>query len=388
MKPLLIVGASARAAAASAVRAGFEPWCADLFVDADLRAMVPDSVRCPIEQYPVGLERILRSGPPGPWIYTGGLENHPKLIRKMAATRPLWGNGPAALRACRNPFNIEHLLRQASLPALRVLATGAAVPAGGRWLRKPLRGSAGQGIAFADAGTTVLSKSEYLQEFVEGSPMSAVFVRARGATTLLGVTEQLIGVEWLHAPPFRYCGNVGPVDVSESLRHELLLTGQTLGDRCGLLGFYGIDFVLHDGRPWVVEVNPRYPASVEVLELGLGLASLVDHRMAFDPSAAATPSAHPDRRTVAKAIVYAPRRVEMPRQSIVELIDAFGRLGAPVATTVSCADVPHPGDVIAANWPILTLLAEGPDCGLCVSVLEQAAHRLVDTIVPRTDGSE
>ncbi len=32
---LLIFGASARAAAFSALRAGLQPWCADLFADAD-----------------------------------------------------------------------------------------------------------------------------------------------------------------------------------------------------------------------------------------------------------------------------------------------------------------------------------------------------------------
>jgi len=32
---VLIVGASARAAAFSALRAGLRPWCADLFADLD-----------------------------------------------------------------------------------------------------------------------------------------------------------------------------------------------------------------------------------------------------------------------------------------------------------------------------------------------------------------
>ena len=38
---LLLFGASVRAAAFSALRAGLRPWCADLFGDADLQARCP-----------------------------------------------------------------------------------------------------------------------------------------------------------------------------------------------------------------------------------------------------------------------------------------------------------------------------------------------------------
>src|SRR5262245_689082 len=102
---LLILGASARAAAGSAIRAGFSPWCADLFADADLRRMA-SVVRCPIENYPAGFIEILRAAPDAPWIYTGALENHPNLIRRLSQLRPLWGNGASALRSARSPVII------------------------------------------------------------------------------------------------------------------------------------------------------------------------------------------------------------------------------------------------------------------------------------------
>jgi hypothetical protein len=129
---LLIVGASARAAAQSAIRAGYQPWCADLFADSDLRAIVPDARRCPADQYPNGLANLIREAPEAPWIYTGGLENHPRLIGKMKHLRLLLGNGPVALRLCRNPFLVQEVLRRegsrhsASLPGSKSrLATAA-----------------------------------------------------------------------------------------------------------------------------------------------------------------------------------------------------------------------------------------------------------------------
>src|SRR5437660_693977 len=86
---LLIVGASARAAAFSALRAGLEPWCLDQFADADLCARCPAVLVRP-RLYPRGLVALARKAPPGPWLYTGGLENRPRLVRRLTRERPLW----------------------------------------------------------------------------------------------------------------------------------------------------------------------------------------------------------------------------------------------------------------------------------------------------------
>src|SRR6516164_4132875 len=88
---LLIFGASARAAAFSALRAGLRPWCADLFADADLQCRCP-ATRIEGGQYPDTLVEMSRNAPPGPWMYTGGLENHPALVGRITKRHPLWGN--------------------------------------------------------------------------------------------------------------------------------------------------------------------------------------------------------------------------------------------------------------------------------------------------------
>src|SRR4051794_35137718 len=114
-KDLLIFGASARAAAFSALRANLRPWCADLFADADLQA------RCPVFRlapggYPQGFVKAAEQGPPGPWLYTGGLENRPALVRQIAALRPLWGNDEKVLRKVRSPRFLANLLHEAGIP--------------------------------------------------------------------------------------------------------------------------------------------------------------------------------------------------------------------------------------------------------------------------------
>jgi predicted ATP-grasp superfamily ATP-dependent carboligase len=368
MSRLIIVGASVRAAAESALRAGFRPWCADLFADADLCAIVPDAVRCPVEQYPTCLLRILSTAPRAPWIYTGALENHPRLIQKMAAVRPLWGNGAAALRLARSPFEVARILRDADLDAPAISPAGADLSRDCRWLRKPLAGSAGQGIEFADTANADNSR-HYYQQFIEGTPMSAVFVRAGPEVQLLGVTEQLIGVPWLNAPPFRYSGNIGPVALSTRLEQRLMRIGRAIGDGCGLLGLFGVDFVLDGDRPWVVEVNPRYTASVEVLELATGVSAIGAHSVAYgsSPRARVPPQEGP---VCGKAILYAKDRITFP--------------GLPPSEYPGArfADVPCQGEEIEAGWPILTLLAWAESIDACGIALLKHAEAMQSLLAP------
>ena len=209
--------------------------------------------------------------------------------------------------------------------------------------------------------------------------MSAVFVRARGEVHVLGVTEQLIGEEWLNAPPFRYAGNVGPVEPSADLRHDLGRIGEVLGDRCGLLGLFGVDFILHDSRPWVVEVNPRYPASVEVLELATGVLAMPLHRMAYDPEAGPAPRHPADRPVAGKAVLYAPRRLVMPHYDPSEYCyhtPAAEVRAARHLAGVHFADIPAPGEVIEPGWPVLTVLAGGETREQCLADLRERAARI------------
>lgn len=371
MQHLVLVGASVRAAAESALRAGLAPWCADLFADADLRAIVPDVVRCPIGDFPHAFAEIVRSAPDGPWMYTGGLENYPDLIREISQERHLWGNDATALAACRSPRVVEQCLREAGLPALQVLSANDPVPDLGRWLRKPLRGSAGLGISMAKPQSDSVPSDVYFQEFVEGVSMSAVFVAARGVSRLLGVTEQLIGTDWLNAPPFRYAGNIGPVDLSSAPHATLLKIGQTLTAHCGLLGLFGVDFILKNGLPWVVEVNPRYPASAEVLERASGISMLGWHRSAFDSDSPTPPPSTSLQRMVGKAIVYARKKMVIAKDF--PPIRSLELAAAGSTENVEFADIPHVGEVIEAGWPVVTIFAEGITRDECIHALEMQA---------------
>src|SRR5437762_79510 len=137
---LTIVGASARAAACSAVRAGFVVHAADLFADADL-CRIAEATR--VRDYPHGLAAVLAGPQTGGWMYTGALENYPKLVDEWSRLRRLWGNAGDVLRGVRQPRELADALGRAGLPCPAVTFDGGPLPRDGTWLRKAFRSAGG-----------------------------------------------------------------------------------------------------------------------------------------------------------------------------------------------------------------------------------------------------
>jgi predicted ATP-grasp superfamily ATP-dependent carboligase len=371
---LLIVGASARAAAFSALRAGLRPWCVDLFADADLQQ------RCAVTRltgrYPEGFQRFIESDLPGPWMYTGGLENRPRFVQRMAERRPLWGNAEMVLSRCRDPKYIAALLRAAGMPAPAVAHAVEKSSGTRRWLLKPREGAGGAGIRFWTPGERVRpGRDTYRQEFIEGEPLALLFLGSGRTARLLGVARQLVGEPWLHAAPFRYCGSIGPLDPSMIQRPSLTAFGDLLALECLLTGLFGVDGVLREGVFWPVEINPRYTASIEVLEYATGTPMLGWHAHLFThrqlPSL--PPSPISTDRTVGKAILFARDDLHFPADGPWR---AELRSPKPVQEMPAFADIPAAGERIEAGKPVLTFFAAADSPSACEAALRQIATDL------------
>jgi predicted ATP-grasp superfamily ATP-dependent carboligase len=369
---LLIVGASTRAAALSAVRAGFVPWCIDLFADRDLAALGRADRVIP-SSYPAGLEAIAADGPPCPWIYTGAIENHPGLVDRLSRSRPLWGVGGPSLSACRDPFQVREALLRAGLPAPDLRERADGLPRDGSWLVKPRKSGGGSGIRPLSAQAPDPGSEQYVQKWLRGEPLSALFIGHGGAASLLGVTRQRLGKP---GEPYGYAGGIGPWPVTPGLQSRLSRLGDALAEAFELRGLFGVDFVRQDEEPWTVEVNPRYTASAEVLELAAGRPLLADHAGAFGATVEASASpCYPDRY-VGKAILYADRPCRFPERCGWE----------PPACGPwdwrEIADVPWPGDCFDAGQPVLTVFARGDDPPECERRLGEALDRWASRLVP------
>jgi len=366
---LLIVGASGRAAAASARRAGLAPVVVDLFGDRDTRMLAEVHV-CPPADYPAGLARRATALPPMPWLYTGGLENHPGIVAAISARHYLWGNGPAALKRVRDPDWLARTVTEvpgAYVP--KMLPAGRPTPVVGTWLWKSRTGAGGLGVRASTAGE-IAAAGGYLQKRAAGPVLSAQYVSGIIGCRLLGVTRQLSGTPWLNARRFAYAGNVGPGRLA-ALILTLELLGVCLAEDAGLIGAWGVDFVRTVSGAAVLEVNPRLTAAAEVLDLADRGPVVGLHRAACTAGTSAALSR--PRTAAGKAVYYAPRRLTVPACAA---FDAAAEQCLDPAAVPAYADLPAAGSVIEAGHPVVTLLARGPTAGACEDALRARAEEL------------
>ena len=385
-RSLIIVGASARAAAFSAARAGFAPYAIDLFADRDLAGLCP-AVR--IDRYPLGFLRALTAAPDAPWIYAGGLENQPRLVARMAEVRPLWGNGPETLRAIRDPQRLAEVLREEGLQSPdQWSGCNAEGRNSRRWLVKPIRGSAGLGVRFATAADLAQPpRGTFVQEYIAGESCSATFVAAGSRAALLGATRQLVGRDWGLSPEFLYVGSLGPLDLSEVEQTKLRRLGDALALRFGLVGLFGVDLIRTADELWPVEVNPRYTASIEVLE-----RVTVSHFLAFHAAACESgslPESPPVTHRVfaGKAVVYARSDCTWGRESLAASGLAIASESLPPKTPdplaarwPEIADLPSEGQRFQAGQPVATVFSTGDSLGEVEQHLRSREVALLDSL--------
>src|SRR5713101_2912762 len=307
---VLIVGASSRALAESAATAGFRVLAVDAYGDLDLLARA----------HTIALRRDL------------GVD---------------WSPRAAVTAADRFP-------------------AAAASPRRGCWQGRPRPAIEARGCSSHGAPAAV----EACAPGATGDrcPGRAICRRRWTAFPAPSASWQTVGVPWrsgsaVSSPASLLWGGPEPLFPREpelSRAAEALAAAAT--EAFGLVGVNGIDFIARDGVPWPLEVNPRYSASMELIERVHGLSIFGVHADACEgrlPSSGLLGRA--TTRTAGKAIVYARTEVIM------------GHLRRWWSDD-RVRDVPHPGERIAKGGPICTVFADGSGAAGCrEALLAQAA---------------
>ena len=376
-----VVGASARAAAFSALRAGLTPLCWDLFGDSDLVAVAEVQTLEALDDDSL-LDDSARRGLP--LMQVGGMENRPDWLARASATGPLWSNTAEVVRRVRCPLTVHQTLTSLRISVPEVRSAQDPPPADGSWLLKPISSGGGRGIVRwtpETANHETLNEPHIFQKFISGQAYSAVFVGLEppGDVNFVGISRQLVGWDALNAPEFAWCGSVGPAALDVPTEHMIRRVGNMLMWKFQLRGLFGCDFIINsDGTPWLIEVNPRYPASAEIFELACGFTLLRSHAAAFgaswnDPDAEF--ETHPES-VIAKGILYAPRDFQMPE------LDPL-QIATPYQSMNRVADVSPPGTLIRAGEPVCTFLVDGIDDETATQRLKQVSREFLATAIPR-----
>jgi predicted ATP-grasp superfamily ATP-dependent carboligase len=403
---LIILGASVRAAAEGAVRAGIEPYCIDLFADEDTRALGP--VR-KIDRYPAEFLAALADAPQAPWMYTGSLENYPRLIARMAQMRPLLGNNDETLKLVRHPAWLASAVQGTGVRFPETRDAGDFVPPDDAWLMKPRRSGGGMGIRSQESAR----RGQVVQRLIEGEAFSASFLAKDPKVEMLGAALQWAGTDFGAPQPFQYAGSIAPFELSDHEKRALQGLAEKLAGGAGLRGLFGLDLIRGEEGLWLIEVNPRYTASMELLEALQSRSFVAEHCAEFGYTLCTTSenllskelsTAHyspggeggPSQRapkalskllslglrasrsaaTLGKRIVYADQAgiVGSRYRAVIDVIKS--------TAGVITADRPTIGSVIDNGSPICTVIAAQESGPAVADLLLRAANQIRQSLDP------
>lgn len=340
---LLIAAQSGRALAAAARRAGLVPLVADLFGDADTlelaaahrfvrgrlgRGLIATSVT-------EGLEALAAAAPcPILGLVLGsGFEVRPRLIAELDRRFGVLGASAEAVRRLKDPLELAALLSRIGAPHPEVRVDPAADPAA--WLVKRRGGSGGSHVGPASTGA--LPSGTYLQALVPGRPISIAFLADGSRALIVGVSEQWSAPS--RASRWRFGGAVEPADLAEPVCLQATAAIEAIVREVGLVGLASADLMVEAGRWWLLEINPRPGATLDILDRG-PVPLLQRHIEAARGRLGAALPAPPG--AAGTQIVYAG-----------EPIAAV----PPIAWPAFVLDRPRPGTRIRAGAPICTLAA-------------------------------
>lgn len=382
MRRHLLVGLSTRALAESAVKSCHNVLTLDYFGDQDQKARVENFSLAREYHLPFSAENLLIASNDFAFdtvTYTANLENHPNVVAALAKRGKLAGNGPETISRIRDWSVLREFCTKNAIPHPPTLLPGEESQATSKyiWLSKPVNGGGGRGIQRWDGGP--LNDSSVLQARVEGVPASAAFVADGEKAVVIGLTRQLNGYSEFGVSGYNWCGNILPLPLEADKTRSILGEVEDMLNRLtrnfGLKGVGGMDFVISedvDGklRPFLLEINPRYTGSMELIEWAYGLNIYSLHLEACEGRLPGfILSEHLNEKYYGKGIVFA-------RQDVfVQDNENWSELGR--------RDIPFPGDKINQGHPVCTVLASGDtydDCyaNLCISA-EDVRREIGDT---------
>ncbi|MDK2892850.1 ATP-grasp domain-containing protein [Methanohalophilus sp.] len=359
MEKILVIGYSSRNIVSSAHRAGYEVFAIDAFCDQDLQKLTVDC--CKIDEEDVRnpdtdkIAGIIKSfNTDFDYVILGsGFETFERRFFEI----PVLNNSIESMSRVSDKKQFADELYKTGIPHPETWDMDSHPEIRKKMILKPKCGGGGvfnrivhseseindalEEVANCNPGLS--RKNMILQEFVTGTPASVSVISTGKEAVAIAVNEQLIGIPWLTRVPFAYCGNITPFETS--YKDEMMAISEKLCTHFGLVGSNGVDFLITEDGPIVLEINARFQGSLDSVEMATGMNIFEAHEKAFE---GILPEIIAENKFAAKAIVYVDGQPLQSGENIEKL-----------SNSMKLADIPKKGHVAYQDEPFLSILETG-----------------------------
>jgi uncharacterized protein len=400
---IAVIGFSARAAAQSAKRQGFEVVAIDLCADRDLLEDCIAHYRLDDPSWP----DILNSNhPTTSLLLTGGMEHRTDCVDRCHFHSQRFGASGIQLQSMRTLANWERWAVSSGLswPTTFTAAEFEFQPmfsvGHSEWLVKLFQSGGGIGTIDFDLRELPLNReSVYIQKRMAGETIGVTFLSSLVGSTFIGATAACPPESAATDKRYVYRGSYGPIPLSKSNIDNLQRFAAIAGRESGLLGVWQADFLLLDGELTLLEINPRWSASMDILDVGLDLRLVQKHdssvrgtlsagalnQLALD---ALEKSMSSPERMIGKLVVYADQRWFVTQaQSDLWWSSRWSMDMLSELNHCWFADIPTAGARISPGGPILSIMATGSTKESILIALEAARKAVLTSSVSHLSSS-
>lgn len=356
---VILVGASVRAAAESARRGGWEVIGIDLFGDCDTRE------HCVHFHQFVDLDRLrefdsviprVQVCVVGDFISPCGVSAFDVAELLSQRGHQQIGSDSVHSQQVKDPRVLAGIAAHAviRMPYTFDLSSGDSVgelpSRDPRYLFKKKNMSGGLGVHWNAEDT----RACYRQAWIPGRACGATVAIFDDQVVVLGICRTHFSRQ--SNRPFVYAGSTGPVELKASHKDSLSLMGDKLR-QLGLRGLVNFDLIAdRQGDLWLLEVNPRWSGSCEVIERSM-IDRSGDHAFSLFAWSHGRSLGRHDLASlhgeflIHKRILYARHAVHFRRDVLDEVIEKYRN-----EVDIEMADIPVDHADIARGCPMFTLL--------------------------------
>ena len=260
---------------------------------------------------------------------------------------------------------------------------------------KPLQGSGGYGVEclnyyMSNSSKAIDSSSQYfdhknltqifgnqnsnqkdsyflVQEFIHGPNISSSVLGGKNEAKAIINSRMLTEADFNIKNSFKYCGNIVPLDINtlkqfnnnnNSFNKKMIKTkninevSEDLITNFKLLGSNGVDMIINNDKIYIIEINPRFQGTYELVENVLNINLLESHIKACNNESIHIPN--PKGYSI-KRIIYSKERVMIGDLAIYNVYD-----------------IPYEGVIIEKDQPLATVITHENQLSNAMNKLEIA----------------
>jgi uncharacterized protein len=369
-KPKIIVAAIAsRAYVKAAAEAGFEVVAIDAFVDADTQRLANQCYQIDFFENQLDNNQLLKVldgldlqqfiG----FCYGAGFEKTPSILSQINKRIPIIGNTAQNVGKCKAAnifFKICDELNIAYPPTMYELPSHL-----NGWVQKEIGGSGGGHIKQLSDKQEIQVNNVYYQKIQEGKPISCLFLANESGVQVVGISEQWLDVN--DVEPFRYGGAVSHAEITERAKMRLIDYVSKLSQAIGLVGINSCDAICDGDDVYVLEVNPRLSATVDLYVAEQ--PNLIAAHVAASQSKLGEDvfkKNNLNKKSAAHQVIYAQYEVT---------------IGDNMSWPVWARDVPRGGSCFRVGMPICTVFSEADTALLARKLVQDKAIELKNKLL-------